>query len=72
MVASDVAKFFVDFIENNLLGMISIRHLTIADQQKEGVFHPDCLILAQLASVAVDFPKTGHKVSVEPRWWIDS
>jgi hypothetical protein len=59
---SDVANFFVDFIENNLLGLISNRHLVIADQQKEGVFHPDCLKLAEMASTAVDFPKTGYKV----------
>jgi hypothetical protein len=60
--ASDVANFFVEFIENNLLGLISNRHLVIADQQKEGVLHPDCLKLAEMASTAVDFPKTGHKV----------
>ncbi|KAF8542541.1 RNA dependent RNA polymerase-domain-containing protein [Trichophaea hybrida] len=61
--ATDVANFFVDFIENNLLGLISNRHLVIADQKKEGVFHPDCLKLAEMASTAVDFPKTGHKVN---------
>ncbi|KAF8245194.1 RdRP-domain-containing protein [Wilcoxina mikolae CBS 423.85] len=61
--ASDVANFFVDFIENNLLGLISNRHLVIADQKDEGIFHPHCLKLAEMASTAVDFPKTGHKVN---------
>lgn len=60
--ANDVAEFFVDFIKNNLLGMISNRHLLIADQEKDGVFNPKCLKLAQMASTAVDFPKTGIKV----------
>lgn len=59
---SDIAKFFVDFIQNNLLGLISNRHLLIADQKAEGVRHPDCLILAEMASIAVDFPKTGRQV----------
>lgn len=49
-------------MQNNLLGLISIRHLQIADQKDEGVKHPDCLTLAQMASTAVDFPKTGVKV----------
>lgn len=54
--------FFIDFMQNNLVGLISIRHLIIADKQKAGVNHPDCLKLAQMASTAVDFPKTGVKV----------
>jgi hypothetical protein len=66
IVASDVAIFFIEFIENNLLGLISNRHLLIADQEKEGVYHPNCLKLAEMASTAVDFPKTGRKVRPAP------
>lgn len=62
MQSEDIVDFFIDFMQNNLLGLISIRHLIIADQQKEGVNHPDCIKLAQMASTAVDFPKTGVKV----------
>ncbi|PWW73042.1 RdRP-domain-containing protein [Tuber magnatum] len=60
---SDVVDFFLEFMENNLLGMISSRHLITADKKVEGVHHPDCLKLAELASIAVDFPKTGIKAS---------
>ncbi|KAG0643426.1 RNA dependent RNA polymerase-domain-containing protein [Tuber brumale] len=60
---SDIVDFFLEFMENNLLGMISSRHLITADKKVEGVHHPDCLKLAELASIAVDFPKTGIKVS---------
>jgi hypothetical protein len=49
-------------MQNNILGLISTRHLIIADQKEEGVYHPNCLTLAQMASTAVDFPKTGIKV----------
>jgi hypothetical protein len=41
--------------------MISNRHLCIADHQ--GPEHGDCLLLAELASHAVDFPKTGTPVN---------
>ena len=68
MTATDVAEFFVDFIQNNLLGSISNRHLLIADQEPLGVFHPSCLKLAEMASTAVDFPKTGIKVTL--REWL--
>jgi len=46
--------------------MISTRHLITADKKSEGVHHPDCLKLAELASTAVDFPKTGRKVGSVP------
>jgi len=46
--------------------MISTRHLITADKKTEGVHHPDCLKLAELASTAVDFPKTGRKVGSIP------
>lgn len=42
--------------------MISNRHLCIADQNDQGPEHQDCLRLAELASHAVDFPKTGTPV----------
>jgi len=39
-------------------------HLQFADRYDEGVLHPDCLKLAQLASTAVDYSKTGIAVNV--------
>jgi len=61
--ATDVAQFFVDFIENNLVGVISNRHLVISDQQPKGVYSEDALTCARMQSVIVDFPKTGVKVT---------
>ncbi|KAL0945576.1 hypothetical protein HGRIS_014736 [Hohenbuehelia grisea] len=57
---SDVADFVLDFIKTDLLGHISILHLRIADHHDPS--HPDCLVLAEKASHAVDFPKTGTPV----------
>jgi RNA-dependent RNA polymerase len=47
-------------MKSDLLGYISILHLRIADRNGPGC--GDCLKLAELASQAVDFPKTGASV----------
>lgn len=61
----DMVDFLLDFMQNDRLGLISHRHLIIADQHPEGVFHPDCLKLAEMHSTAVDFPKSGIKVEMQ-------
>ncbi|KAF5374763.1 hypothetical protein D9758_000120 [Tetrapyrgos nigripes] len=61
----DVADFFMDYINNDVLGIIGSSWLTIADQAKLGIFHPDCLTLAQLHSDAVDYPKSGQSVALD-------
>ncbi|KAF9490125.1 RdRP-domain-containing protein [Pleurotus eryngii] len=57
---SDVADFIIDFIKADVLGQISILHLRIADI--DGIDCEKCLLLAEKASHAVDFPKTGTPV----------
>lgn len=59
---SDMADFFIQFMENDALGRIATLHQTLADIHDEGVFHPDCVKLAELHSTAVDFSKTGIPV----------
>ncbi|EPS45504.1 hypothetical protein H072_539 [Dactylellina haptotyla CBS 200.50] len=60
----DIAKFFLDFMRNDRLGAISIAHIIHADQSPIGVYSEECLKCAQLASKAVDFPKTGVPVAM--------
>ena len=60
----DVIDFFGDYMENENLGVICNAHLANAD--KKGVFHSDCLELAKLSSVSVDYPKTGVKAVMRP------
>lgn len=55
----DVVDFFLDYIKLDKLGLIAIRHLEVSDRSKEGVLDPDCLKLAAMHSIAVDFPKSG-------------
>lgn len=58
-----MSDFFIQFMENDALGRIASLHQTLADIHDEGVFHPDCIKLAELHSTAVDFSKTGIPVS---------
>jgi RNA-dependent RNA polymerase len=58
----DIADFVVDFINSDILGLISKRHRILADQSDLGVEDPDCLYLAELHSKASDFVKSGTPV----------
>jgi hypothetical protein len=60
---SDMTDFFIRFMENDALGRISTLHQTLADQKEKGTLDPDCIVLAGMASIAVDFSKTGIPVS---------
>lgn len=48
-----------------MVGIVAINWLIIADQSDEGIFDEDCLILADLHSNAVDYPKSGQPVSMK-------
>ena len=69
VVASDMSDFFIQFMENDALGRIATLHQTLADMHPEGVFHTDCIKLAELHSTAVDFSKTGVAVSYPLMTW---
>lgn len=55
----DVVDFFLTYCQTDRLGMIADRHLLISDRSTKGVQDENCLVLARLASVAVDYQKTG-------------
>jgi len=58
-----VCQFIVDYINSDVLGLLSDKHLIRADQATDGVFDYGCLRLAQLCSQAVDYPKNGKSVN---------
>ncbi|KAF7980169.1 hypothetical protein HWV62_39639 [Athelia sp. TMB] len=68
----DICDFIVEYINSDVLGLLSDRHLTIADQSKFGTSDEKCLKLAELCSQAVDYPKNGIPVDIErsPRFLI--
>ncbi|KAF8446342.1 RNA dependent RNA polymerase-domain-containing protein [Boletus edulis BED1] len=59
----DVVDFIFDYIEADLVGLIAISHLRFSDLANPSC--TDCLRLAELASQAVDFPKTGTPVKFQ-------
>ncbi|CAA7266596.1 unnamed protein product [Cyclocybe aegerita] len=60
----DVADFVIDYINSDVLGLVAINWLIIADQSEQGIRDPACLTLASLHSDAVDYPKFGQPVEL--------
>lgn len=58
----DVADFVVDYINSDIVGLVAVNWLLMADLK--GIFHEDCLELCQIHSDAVDYPKNGTPVSL--------
>lgn len=61
----DVADFIMEYINSDVLGIIAINWLIIADQSPRGIFDQDCTTLSQLHSDAVDYPKSGQPVALK-------
>jgi len=59
---NDIKDFFIEFMKSDQLGRISNLHVIMADRKPEGTCDPDCIKLAELASIAVDFSKSGIPV----------
>lgn len=59
----DMTQFFIEFMETDQLGRICNTHKMLADDSSEGVADFRCIKLAEMASTAVDFSKTGIPVS---------
>lgn len=67
LVSKDIENFFVDYLKNDNLGIIANAHLAVSDWNDEGVECDDCLELADLHAVAVDFNKTGVPAIMNPQ-----
>jgi len=50
---------------SQVLGLVATNWLIIADQSPESIFDKDCIVLAQLHSDAVDYPKSSMPVPLE-------
>lgn len=66
----DMSDFLIKFMESDQLGMICNVHVQLADQHPIGTYHGECIKLANMASTAVDFSKTGISVNMRecPRY----
>ncbi|GAB4828715.1 multidrug resistance protein, variant 2 [Ancistrocladus abbreviatus] len=63
----EVEEYFTNYIVNDSLGIISHAQTVHADRELEKAMSAPCVELAKLASVAVDFPKTGVPAEMPPR-----
>lgn len=57
---------FLNSIRTDPIGKISNAHVVHADLSPEGAWDDSCLRLAELAAIAVDFPKTGVPAIMPP------
>lgn len=55
---------FFSYPDPQILGLVAINWLLIADITPEGIFHDDCIKLCQIHSDAVDYPKSGTPVTM--------
>ncbi|KAF8205782.1 RNA dependent RNA polymerase-domain-containing protein [Mycena galopus ATCC 62051] len=61
----DICNFIIEYINSDVLGLLSLRLLVLADQSKEGMYDNGCRYLAELCSQAVDYPKQGIPVDLD-------
>ncbi|KAL6529296.1 multidrug resistance protein [Orobanche gracilis] len=62
----EVEEYFTNYIVNDSLGIIANAHTVFADKEINMALSEPCLKLAQLFSIAVDFPKTGIPAVIPP------
>ncbi|KAL3823991.1 hypothetical protein ACJIZ3_020020 [Penstemon smallii] len=62
----EVEEYFTNYIVNDSLGIISNAHTAFADKETKMAFSKPCIELANLFSIAVDFPKTGIPAEIPP------
>ncbi|PKI46845.1 hypothetical protein CRG98_032783 [Punica granatum] len=63
---NEVEEYFVNYILNDSLGIIANAHTVFADRSSAKARCPECIELAKLFSIAVDFPKTGVPAEIPP------
>ncbi|EPS62146.1 hypothetical protein M569_12646, partial [Genlisea aurea] len=62
----DIVEFFSRNMVNDNLGTICNAHVVHSDLSQLGALDEKCLKLAELAALAVDFPKNGRAVNMPP------
>ncbi|CAI8605421.1 unnamed protein product [Vicia faba] len=55
----EVEEYFANYLVNDSLGIIANAHTVHADREPKKAMSEPCIRLAELFSIAVDFPKTG-------------
>lgn len=66
----EVMDYFTNYIINDSLGIIANAHTAFADREPLKAMSSPCIQLAQLFSIAVDFPKTGIPAVTPPALYV--
>ena len=73
ITVDDITSFFVQYMKNDSLGSIATAHLATADASPKGAKAPNCIELARLHSMAVDYAKSGQPaqmpIKLKPKQW---
>ncbi|RWW29699.1 hypothetical protein GW17_00005774 [Ensete ventricosum] len=69
-VMQEVMEYFTNYIVNDSLGIIANAHTVFADRAREKAESMQCIELAKLFSIAVDFPKTGVPAEIPPHLYV--
>uniref|UniRef100_M8BB58 RNA-dependent RNA polymerase n=1 Tax=Aegilops tauschii TaxID=37682 RepID=M8BB58_AEGTA len=62
----EVHEYFANYIVNESLGIIANAHVVFADRESLKAESTQCIKLAELFSIAVDYPKTGVPAQIPP------
>lgn len=63
-------EYFTNYILNDSLGIIANAHTAFADREVGKAMSPNCIELARLFSIAVDFPKTGVPAEIPQHLYV--
>ncbi|KAI3961693.1 hypothetical protein MKW92_012649 [Papaver armeniacum] len=67
----EIMQYFADYMVNDSLGVIANMHVAFADKEPGMAESDQCIELAKLFSIAVDFPKTGVPAEIPPHLRVD-
>ncbi|KAL2927978.1 RNA-dependent RNA polymerase 1 [Bienertia sinuspersici] len=67
----EIMDYFANYIINDSLGVIANAHTAFADREPMKAMSKPCIKLAELFSVAVDFPKTGIPAVRPPELFVE-
>ncbi|XP_041016144.1 RNA-dependent RNA polymerase 1-like [Juglans microcarpa x Juglans regia] len=63
-------EYFINHMVKDNLGIIRKVHSVFADREPRGVMSYECMELAKLHSIAIDFPKIGIAAEIPPHLYI--
>ncbi|VAI49173.1 unnamed protein product [Triticum turgidum subsp. durum] len=66
VMIEEVHEYFTNYIVNESLGIIANAHVVFADREILKAESTPCIKLAELFSIAVDYPKTGVPAQIPP------